>query len=265
MSIVKIFHGSMANPQTIGYSGPVIPHQFGDFGCVATVNYILDVNEALGHTHTSWMTFDWMTGILVGSLLVCFTVAVETTPAAFLKVAAPKVYLPLCRCFSRASTVLISGRLDVRPFPDLSVVWTVSTNKPSPVCCVPVRSSRLRSWWLFFLIYIAHSGVCGASEDEHVRAAFRQRHQAGLPPPPDPVLDRWTWAFRHYGLPQPPSRGYYDGMVHRADSILGHSPDCYGFQARYHHNALQILRSFAGLWTDVSDYICNRYCRLAAS
>ena len=254
MSIVKIFEGNMANPRTIGHSGPVIPHQFGEFCCMATVNYISDVNEALGHTHTSWMTFDWMIGILVGSLLFCFTVAVETTPAAFLKVAAPKVYLPLCRFFSRASSVLIRGRLDVRPFPDLSVVWTVSTNKPSPVCCVPVRSSRLRSWWFLFLIYIAHSGVCGASEDEHVRAAFRQRHQAGLPPPPDPVLDRWTWAFQQYGLPQPPSRGYYDGMVHRADSILGHSPDCHGFQAWYHQNALHILRSFAGLWTDVNDY-----------
>ena len=114
--------------------------------------------------------------------------------------------------------------------------------------------SRRHSGWLRYVLVLLL--VCGAvqgSEDEVVRAAFRQRRDAAQAQQANPAEARWQWAYQHVGLPCPPAHGFYDAEVHRAEDSTPWMLPSMAFKARYDRDAILTLQLISNTWRDVED------------
>ena len=100
--------------------------------------------------------------------------------------------------------------------------------------------------------------VCGAvqgSEDEVVRASLRQRTAAHQMQAVNPNDARWQWAYQHFGMPCPPTHGFYDAEVHRAEDPMPWLPPSVALKARYDRDAVLTLRMISNVWRDVTDVL----------
>eukprot|EP00434_Breviolum_minutum_P030641 symbB.v1.2.027095.t1/scaffold2753.1/size71542/7 len=216
---------------------------------ILSLHHILDVNETLRYAHTSEMTvLLW----IIGLLALCFTGLVEITPNPFLQYAAPRNGFRVGRSLSRALFQVAQTCISVMD--SISFCGTVSVYSTQPTSR---RGGSLR-WRFLFLLLGLCCGLGGASEDETVRQNLRQRALAMQGQDAALTQARWTWTYQHYGLPMPPLRGFYDCVIHRADTILERPTSRRSFHVQQTGDPIPLILSFSQLWNDVEAHSTGR-------
>ena len=112
--------------------------------------------------------------------------------------------------------------------------------------------SRHRRWTYLLLLGLC-CGIGRASEDEAVLQALQQRARAAQGQNNALLMARWTWTFRHYGLPIPPLGGYYDYVVHRPDTILDRPAATRPSQVHQQADPIPVVQGWTRIWNDVED------------
>ena len=216
---------------------------------ILSLHHILDVNETLRYAHTSEMTvLLW----IIGLLALCFTGLVEITPNPFSQYAAPRNGFRVGRSLSRALFQVAQTCISVMD--SISFCGTVSVYSTQPTSR---RGGSLR-WRFLFLLLGLCCGLGGASEDETVRQNLRQRALAMQGQDAALTQARWTWTYQHYGLPMPPLRGFYDCVIHRADTILERPTSRRSFHVQQTGDPIPLILSFSQLWNDVEAHSTGR-------
>ena len=215
------------------------------------IAYIYDVNGKLQHAHTSWMRL-WC-DVRLNFRDIGFTGLVELPPKPLRICQAPGILLLLGSVLSRAifqvlccvvilTLILCFGR-------------TVPMINTHPT---PLRRDNRHCRWTFLLLLGLCCGFGRASEDEAVLQALQQRARAAQGQNDALVTARWSWTFRHYGLPTPPIGGFYDCVVHRADSILDRPSATQPLQFQQRVDPIPAIQDWTRRWPDVDDPTTGR-------